>query len=116
MPWKLVLGMVGALVLALFIGFNTANQVALSVGFASFGPIPVYLIILFSFLAGMAVMLPLVVKKRKSDKLLTKGDKASAKVGKTSAKEEIASAKGDKETAKKEGVSSTGSEPEGEQD
>jgi uncharacterized integral membrane protein len=77
MPWKLFFGMFCALVVALFIGFNTKNTADLSIVFTQFKDIPVYLIILFSFIGGMAAMLPITIKK---NSLAKKAERAKEKL------------------------------------
>ncbi len=61
MPWKLIVALVIAVLVAFFIGFNLQNSCSVSFGFATIDSVPVYLTAMFSFIAGMLLVLPFVL-------------------------------------------------------
>lgn len=63
-PWKLILLVALAVLLALFIGFNLDNKCEISFVFGRVQAVPVYLTILISFVAGLAAALPFSFRRR----------------------------------------------------
>lgn len=74
-PWKLIVVLVIAVMLALFIGFNLENKCEISFVFVRLDSVPVYMTILISFAAGLVAALPFAFKRRKA----AKGGKLDAK-------------------------------------
>ncbi len=70
MPWRLVLFVVFVVFFAAFMGANLENKTPISLIFYVTEPIAVYMIILYSFVAGIVVMLPFTfaVARRKKAK------------------------------------------------
>jgi uncharacterized integral membrane protein len=60
MPWKLILALLLAVIVAVFIGFNLDNYCDVSFGFATAPSVPVYLTAMIAFLSGMLATLPFV--------------------------------------------------------
>jgi hypothetical protein len=65
MPWKLSVLVLALFGLAAFIAFNLGNACDVSFGFAVLRAVPVFLTVLFSFAAGMSVVLPFVFRNAK---------------------------------------------------
>lgn len=63
-PWRLVFGLVLLVLVALFSGFNLA-AVDISVGFHTFGGVPLFLALIVAFIAGALVMLPFAFTRRR---------------------------------------------------
>lgn len=66
MPFKLILFILCMIIAAAFTGFNLENVCDINFGFVRFEKVPVFLTILFSFLAGVLVTLPFTFGKRKA--------------------------------------------------
>lgn len=66
MPFKLILFILCMIIAAAFTGFNLGNVCDINFGFVRFEKVPVFLTILFSFLAGVLVTLPFTFGKRKA--------------------------------------------------
>ena len=66
MPFKLILFILCMIIVAAFTGFNLENVCDINFGFVRFEKVPVFLTILFSFLAGILVPLPFTFGKRKA--------------------------------------------------
>ena len=66
MPFKLILFILCMIIAAAFTGFNLGNVCDINFGFMRFEKVPVFLTILFSFLAGVLVTLPFTFGKRKA--------------------------------------------------
>lgn len=66
MPFKLILFILCMIIVAAFTGFNLENVCDINFGFVRFEKVPVFLTILFSFLAGIVVTLPFTFGKRKT--------------------------------------------------
>ena len=58
----------------IFVGFNLDNQCDINFGFYKFSQVPVFMTILFSFVAGVVIMMPFTFgrKKRKNIKTLNR--------------------------------------------
>jgi len=71
MPWRLI-GIIAILAVLLgFIGFNLGNTCNLSLGFAVFYRVPVYVTVFVSFMLGLLFSIPFFIAgtlKRKSKK------------------------------------------------
>jgi uncharacterized integral membrane protein len=79
MPWKLILALIIAVIVAVFIGFNLDNYCDVGFGFTTVSSVPVYLTAMISFLAGMLATLPFVVTAgRKRVKAMKAGASAAA--------------------------------------
>lgn len=72
MPWKLIFFVVLVICVAVFVGANTANVCNISFVFTVLQNVPVYLTILLSFAAGMLIMLPFTLGRKKAK--LSKAD------------------------------------------
>jgi uncharacterized integral membrane protein len=79
-PWKLIVLLALAVVLALFIGFNLNNKCEISFVFGQVQAVPVYLTILISFVAGLVAALPFAFKRTSA-----KGKKQTAIAANSSA-------------------------------
>lgn len=66
MPFKLILFILCMIIAAVFTGFNLENSCDINFGFKRFEQVPVFLTILFSFLAGVLITLPFTFGKRKA--------------------------------------------------
>jgi hypothetical protein len=74
-PWKLIVVVIVAVLLALFIGFNLNNKCEISFVFGRVADVPVYFTILLSFIAGLAAALPFSIRHKFGK---GKGNKAEA--------------------------------------
>jgi uncharacterized integral membrane protein len=80
MPWKLILALLIAVIVAVFIGFNLGNYCDISFGFATAPSVPVYLTAMIAFLSGMLATLPFVVTAgRKRMKAMKAGASGAGK-------------------------------------
>lgn len=69
MPIKLLFLIVCLVLVALFTGFNLNNSCNVSFGFKEFENVPIFMTILFSFLAGIVFALPFtLIRKNKKVK------------------------------------------------
>ena len=66
MPIKLILFLIIVVVVTVFAGFNTTNVCNVSLVFHEFENVPVFVTVLFSFVAGILVMLPFAFRKKKA--------------------------------------------------
>jgi hypothetical protein len=106
-PWKLIVVVIVAVLLALFIGFNLNNKCEVSFVFGRVADVPVYFTILLSFIAGLAAALPFSIrhkfgkgkgKENKAATLSAPGKAASANEIKDADEEVVASSGADKVT------------------
>lgn len=65
MPWRLILFIVSLVLITFFIGFNLENACNVSFGFKQFDNVPIFLTVMFSFVAGILVTLPFTFGKRR---------------------------------------------------
>ena len=65
MPFKLILFILLLVIAAVFTGLNLENACDINFGFRRFEQVPVFLTILFSFLAGVLMTLPFTFGKRR---------------------------------------------------
>ena len=65
MPWKFILFIFFLILGAVFTGLNLENACNINFGFKTFEQIPVFLTILFAFLAGIVVTLPFTLTGKK---------------------------------------------------
>ncbi|WP_428769479.1 hypothetical protein V1L52_10585 [Treponema sp. HNW] len=65
MPFKLILFILCMIIAAVFTGFNLENSCDINFGFKRFEQVPVFLTILFSFLAGVLITLPFTFGKKR---------------------------------------------------
>ncbi len=76
MPWKFIVFIVICIIFSIFIGLNLSNPVTVDFLFVRAENAPVFMVVLFSFLAGACVGLLASVftksKKRKKEKLKEK--------------------------------------------
>jgi uncharacterized integral membrane protein len=76
MPWRLILFAVFLVLVIVFIGFNLGNTSDISLGFYTFLNVPVFMMVLLPFAAGMLVMVPFSFGKKKPP-VRHKAEKAS---------------------------------------
>jgi uncharacterized integral membrane protein len=100
-PWKLIIVVIVAVLLALFIGFNLNNKCEISFVFGRVADVPVYFTILLSFIAGLAAALPFSIRHR-----FGKGKVKDKKAEALSAPGKADSANGVKDADEEVGVSS----------
>ena len=67
MPWKFILFIFFLILGAVFTGLNLGNSCNINFGFKTFEQIPVFLTILFAFLAGIVVTLPFTLGRGKKE-------------------------------------------------
>ena len=67
MPWKFILFIFFLILGAVFTGLNLGNSCNINFGFKTFEQIPVFLTILFSFVAGILVTLPFALSHGKKE-------------------------------------------------
>ena len=67
MPWKFILFILFLILGAVFTGLNLGNSCNINFGFKTFEQIPVFLTILFAFLAGIVVTLPFTLSRGKKE-------------------------------------------------
>ncbi len=85
-PWKLIIILLIAVILAFFIGFNLENSCSVSFGFTTIGPVPVYLTILISFALGLVAALPFAFHRRNKKEKQLKDKLASQESAKAQGK------------------------------
>jgi hypothetical protein len=61
MPWKLVLFLTSLVLAAFFIGFNLENRCDVSLVFYTFKDVPIFVSLLFAFVAGSLAVIPFLV-------------------------------------------------------
>lgn len=64
MPWKLVSFLAALILAAFFIGFNLENRCDVSFVFYTFRDIPIFVSLLFAFVAGAIAVIPFFVGAR----------------------------------------------------
>jgi uncharacterized integral membrane protein len=61
MPWKLVSFLTTLVLAAFFIGFNLENRCDVSLVFYVFKDVPIFVSLLFAFVAGSLAVIPFIV-------------------------------------------------------
>lgn len=97
MPWKLVSFLCALILITLFIGFNLENRCDLSFVFYTFRDVPIFVSLLFAFVAGAVTVIPFFLVSRSSRNRKNGGK--SAGNGKASAGDRSPSASGSKTRA-----------------
>ncbi len=67
MPWKTILIILTASIFVLFIALNIDNTTEISFIFFTVESVPIYLTVFISMLLGALFMVPVIVKKRKTN-------------------------------------------------
>ncbi len=78
MPVRLILIIILTALAAVLVGFNLGNTCTLWF-FHSFENVPVILVVMISFLAGMIVMIPFVIGHHSAEKKLERSKKKNVK-------------------------------------
>jgi hypothetical protein len=68
MPWKLILFLFNLILATLFIGFNLDNRCDVSLLFRTFEDVPVFVSILFAYVAGALSVIPFIIGYRSAQK------------------------------------------------
>jgi len=69
-PVKLIIFLIILGIIVFFIGFNLTNVSDISFGFHTFADVPIFISLFIAFAAGVVVMLPFcLTKKRKKPKI-----------------------------------------------
>lgn len=69
MPWKFVFFLSGLLIAAFFLGYNLENRCDISFVFYTFREVPIFVSLLFAYVAGAVSILPfLLFRKKKTGK------------------------------------------------
>jgi uncharacterized integral membrane protein len=71
MPWKLIAFVIMLVLATIFVGFNLDNQCDINFGFYKFSQVPVFMTILFSFVAGVVIMIPFTFGRKKQKNVKT---------------------------------------------
>ena len=66
MPWKLVSFLCALILITLFIGFNLENRCDLSFVFYTFRDVPIFVSLLFAYVAGSITVIPFFLLSRNS--------------------------------------------------
>ena len=65
-PWKMIFFLAILALVVFFAGFNITNVSDISFGFYTVIDVPIFISLFIAFIAGALVMIPFVLKKKKS--------------------------------------------------
>jgi len=83
MPWRLIVVVLLMGILIAFIGLNLENRADISFGFYRYEQVPIFISLFVSFIAGVVVMLPFTIgrrrKRKKAEKEATQNSESGEK-------------------------------------